>query len=123
MARLSGDWPYWVVGLALAAGGVLLMYRSILADRAHGRSRCPKCWYEMSGATGLLCPECGGVALSERALLRTRRRWRRAGLAFAIILAGAATTQARSYQRWFPYSIVPSWLLVRIAPADFQPPY
>jgi len=46
-------------------------------DRAKGRLRCPKCWYDMEGnykAAKLQCPECGHNARTEKRLQKTRRR-------------------------------------------------
>lgn len=57
-------------------------------DPALGRRRCPKCWYDLSGAVaagpaGRRCPECGHEAASEKLLFRTRRS--RATLAIAVL--------------------------------------
>ena len=41
------------------AGGAPLLVWAMFGDRARGRRRCPRCWYDMSGATLLKCPECG----------------------------------------------------------------
>ncbi len=72
-----------VVGVSLCAGAALLGW-ALFKDRARGRKRCPKCWYDMSAAAPVesapvvtyRCPECGALARGEAALLRTRRRWR-----------------------------------------------
>lgn len=57
-------------------------------DPAHGRRRCRGCWYDMRGVQSRQCPECGRIAASERALLRTRRSF---GLmaAGSVLLVGA----------------------------------
>ncbi len=64
---------------------VVLTAYALFADRAKGRRRCPKCWYDMAGLPGPQCPECGHAARNDRALSRTRRRWKR--LVFTVPLA------------------------------------
>src|SRR6185436_9709920 len=91
---MAATWGWVLLGAAwvLGGGGALVAARALLADRARGRRRCQRCWYDMAGAPppGLKCPECGREARSERALFRTRRRWRRAMAGVALVLAGAA---------------------------------
>lgn len=65
---------------------VWVLYRAILRDRPRGRPRCPNCWYDMTGAPSLTCPECGQDARTPARLLKTRRRWRLAVLALLIAL-------------------------------------
>lgn len=65
-ARFAGT----IASLGLSGGLALVGFRF---DPALGRRRCPKCWYDLSGTKGLLCPECGHEAGSERRLYRTRR--------------------------------------------------
>lgn len=67
--------------VALVAGWQVLS--SVVGDRAKGRIRCPKCWYDMRAATSLTCPECGYDAQDAKNLLRTRRSYRR--LAIGIV--------------------------------------
>lgn len=64
---------------ACVAGGhiaaLLLLIWALIGDRARGRTRCPNCWYDMSGwSGGDPCPECGHAIKSARHLTRTRRR-------------------------------------------------
>src|SRR5690242_19963936 len=84
-------WGGWVVaGLAFA-----VLAWSVWGDRSRGRRRCPRCWYDMAGVSGLVCPECGGRAARERSLLRTRRRWRWAAAAMVFVAAGAVMAVAQ----------------------------
>jgi hypothetical protein len=83
---------------ALGALGSGVIAWALLGDWCrrlrHGRTpRCPKCWYDMRGASpdpgGVwTCPECGRRLKSARGLLRSRRRWKRA------VLGGAALVVA-----------------------------
>jgi hypothetical protein len=54
----------------MGAGAVYIAFRF---DPSHGRRRCSRCWYDMSGTEGLRCPECGRDAPNENSLQRTRR--------------------------------------------------
>lgn len=123
--NIASPWWLW---LAWAAGGILslvglwLLYRSLLADRSRGRKRCPACWYDMTGTPTLTCPECGRTARSDRHLLRTRRRSARALAALLITFVGYCTlrTPALLAGRWT--GLIPTSVLVLIAPADSPPP-
>ncbi len=75
-----------IVASATGLAGLVLLIVALVGDRSRGRRRCPSCWYSMSGTPGLVCPECGRDARSERRLLRTRRRWRLGALAILILL-------------------------------------
>src|SRR5262249_34414187 len=82
-------WRWWIAGGLLAATGLWVLYAALLRDRARGRRRCPRCWYDMAGVPGLRCPECGHAARRERSLNRARRRWALAPLG-ALCLGGGA---------------------------------
>ena len=77
-------------GGGLAGIGVVMLFWALFWDRARGRKRCPKCWYDMSGAVAAsaagpwVCPECGRSIHSQDQMLRTRRR-RDAMVAFAVL--------------------------------------
>lgn len=87
-------------------------------DRSRGRRRCPKCWYDMAGVPGLKCPECGREAKGERALRRTRRRWRWAGLGAVLGLIGIGGACVPKYQQGGWTALVPSAGLAICAPID-----
>src|SRR5690606_40086181 len=44
------------VALGCVAFGAGLVAVGFRGDRPKGRKRCPRCWYDMSGAPGLVCP-------------------------------------------------------------------
>ena len=71
---MDSSWLFSGSGFVLGMAGLWLIYWFLLADRAQGRKRCPKCWYDMSSADSLSCPECGNDAKREADLLNTRRR-------------------------------------------------
>ena len=77
-----------ILGVALAVSG-------LFGDRARGRPRCPRCWFDMSGSPSLTCGECGRTARSARDLRRTRRRPVRAigGLLLAVGVGAAASDE------------------------------
>lgn len=80
---------YITCGAVAAALGFALLAWALFGDRSRGRKRCPSCWYDMSAAVELRCPECGYVAQRERKLYKTRRRWKLA-LTSVVLFAFAA---------------------------------
>lgn len=112
------DWVWWGSGWGLVALGVAMAVWALLWDRARGRVRCPRCWYDMRGG-GLVCPECGRVVKSERALRRTRRRWGWAVAGVVIVLVGAQMWDQPGRRREGWTRAVPTSVLVFLArPAD-----
>ncbi|MFZ2873358.1 MAG: hypothetical protein WAZ94_02625 [Phycisphaerales bacterium] len=98
----------WAV-LALIGLDALLAAWLLRRDPALGKPRCRSCWYDMAGAKGTRCPECGTEHSSPHDLLRRRLRWGRFGLAlaplpvllFAAIRLGAFGT--------LYYAVMPKW--------------
>lgn len=68
------NWLVWGPGGVTFLVSVMVLWWGLFGDRARGRRRCPGCWYDMSHATGMTCPECGSTAPGERHFFRTRRR-------------------------------------------------
>jgi len=106
----------WVLGVA----GAGLLAWALLADRARGRRRCPKCWYDLSGASPkggiVVCPECGRRITRARALRRTRRRWRWAALACVMLMGALASRSwhvARVHGWW---RVAPNVVLIACLP-------
>ncbi|MCZ6493640.1 MAG: hypothetical protein O6933_06115 [Planctomycetota bacterium] len=106
------DWPWWIGGTALGVFGLVLMWWALLHDRAKGRRRCPKCWYDMTGAERLRCPECGHLAKRERKLFTTRRRWRWAVVALLMMFAGRLGIMCPQIQRDGWWSLVSNAALI-----------
>ena len=79
--HVMADWLFgtglYLLGVALIpVAGLLLTCWGLWGDRSKGRSRCPKCWYDMRGSLPKLqCPECGYDAKQKRGLYRNRPRW------------------------------------------------
>src|SRR5262245_41154993 len=112
------EWAWTIAGWTLIALGAAMIGWALFWDRARGRRRCPKCWYDMAGVAGLRCPECGNAAVSERALCRCRRRWRVVIAAFPIVAAGLFLRGWPEFASNGWTAFVPSTLLVFAAPAE-----
>ena len=80
----------WTAGAAVVfLGAIALLWCGLFGDRSKGRTRCPKCWYDMRGSLAagrLACPECGYEARGERQLHKHRRRWKAAILGAVLML-------------------------------------
>lgn len=103
---------FWILGALIVLAGLAAAAWCLFADRALGKKRCPKCWYSMEGASGLTCPECGKTVKSERGLLRTRRRWGRAGLGLFVIVVGSALAATPMVMRWSTLARLPRPVLM-----------
>lgn len=114
-------WLAWVAGGLLVLLGLWLLCRSLVADRARGRKRCPGCWYDMAGAPTLTCPECGRVARSDGQLLRTRRRHGRAVAALVIVFVGYCILRTPALLKGQWTGLIPTTALAFIAPAEVPP--
>ncbi len=110
-------WLWWIGAAALGLAGLSLLYWSLLKDRARGRRRCPKCWYNMSGTQSMRCSECGSETKSEREFRKTRRRWRWVFVALLSFAGSFGLTypQARDFN-W--NTIKPLFWLKRQGEAD-----
>jgi hypothetical protein len=116
LASPFDSWILLAIGSTVVAAGLFLLLWSLFSDRARGRRRCPKCSYHMRGVPGLTCPECGQTAPEERALFRTRRRWRTAAAASLLLIVGAITlahTHIRTTQGGW-WSALPTPVLLRL---------
>jgi hypothetical protein len=115
------DWVFTAAAGVLAVAGVVLLSWSLWWDRPRGRKRCPKCWYDMSGAAGLVCPECGKDARRERRLLKTRRRWGWGVLAMVLLLAAYPVRQVPVVRRDGWWAAAPTWVLILKVPDVEEP--
>jgi hypothetical protein len=117
MAAASTDWLWYGGGIALAIAGLALLVWALWWDRAKGRKRCPKCWYDMQGAEAdesgaFCCPECGRAIRNERRLRRTRRRWRWTTVALVPFIGAAYLAVQPRVHRLGWWSLVSNRMLI-----------
>lgn len=112
------DVALWTIGGAMALVAIVLAAWALFADRARGRKRCPRCWYDMAGSPTLTCPECGKIAASEKKLLKTRRRWRFVAFAAVMLLIAGATALVPSGRNGSWPSAIPDVAILALAPFD-----
>lgn len=110
LSAIGSTWAYAAAG-SLALAGLAILLIALLAGRARGRRRCPRCWYDMSGAGAtfpLTCPECGRKVRTDGELGRTRRRWRLA--IFGLVLAAPLIAQVSYlHGHGIYYALMPKW--------------
>lgn len=114
----TGDLWYWLGWALLGVLNVVLIYLawwSLFANKARGRRRCPRCWYDLAYAPGMMCSECGYVARSERDFGRTRRRYLVAMLSISASVMIAAFVNDRVSQLGWS-SIVPTKVMILALP-------
>jgi hypothetical protein len=109
------DWLFWAITAPLVLAGLALLYLGMFHDRARGRRRCPKCWYDMSATEGLRCPECGKTARNERKLHKTHRKKRWVAVALLLWIGAAAGAMWPTVHRE-GWDLVPTRLLVELVP-------
>lgn len=123
----SIEWIWYGVGAVLGAVAIALGAWALLWDRSRGRLRCPRCWYSMDGiaanpgkggAEMWTCPECGRTIRRERALRKTRRRWRMAGIAAVLLYAAAQSALVPMPGRDGRWRFVPTCVLALVADLD-----
>lgn len=102
----------WIAGGVLGIAGLWLAYWALLFDRAKGRKRCPKCWYDMHAAESLRCPECGHTAKTDRKLRKTRRRWRWALMSAVVIFGASFLASFPRVKREGWVAFIPSTVLI-----------
>lgn len=114
-------WAWWIAGGVLGLTGLTLLVWALLRDRARGRRRCPKCWYDMAGVPGLICPECGTGVANERRLYKTRPRKRWAALAVCCLVIAGGLSLTPKARRDGLLSLVPTAVLLRFSPPPGTP--
>ena len=119
------EWIWSLTRWALLGAGVAALAIGLFWDRARGRRRCPKCWYDMAGvpagnrgaAAQYVCPECATHSTDHR-LCKTRRRWGWVvvGVVLFVIAPVAARVHMRGKHGWV--ALIPTSVLVVVVPMD-----
>ncbi len=117
-----------ILGLLVSAAGVYIAFRAVFGDRARGRRRCPKCWYDLRGAeptptAPVKCPECGRATTRLRDLQRTRRRPLTALAGLLIIALGHVGGCWISIQQRGWWAAIPRPVLLALVPWTDELPH
>jgi hypothetical protein len=114
---LNTDWLYWLTITGVCAANIVLVYVAwwaLFSDRAKGRRRCPRCWYDLAYSPGATCAECGFTAVKESQLYATRRRYKVALAAiFCSVALSGYVSDRMSQQGWTPH-MPTGWLLAML---------
>ena len=111
---------YHMLAAGIGIFGVTLLTFVIIGDRAKGRKRCPRCWYNLDGASleqfPATCSECGKEVRERAHLYRPRRST--AGFVFSAILLGIAGIGWYAGNRYGTTGrlagLVPDWIVLRL---------
>jgi hypothetical protein len=110
-------WLLPLISSTVLACGAATFLWAMFADRARGRRRCPRCWYDMSGAASLTCPECGKDARTITRLNHTRRQWRLAALALIMAAVGSIQFALPWLKRGSYFPLIPTRILIGLVPS------
>lgn len=102
-----------LIGATICLFAAFLGVWASIGDRARGRKRCPKCWYDMSRATGLQCPECGKTVKNARRFSKAKHpRW--AFLVAALFASSGiySIVVSERVHEFGAFGAVPTWFLM-----------
>jgi hypothetical protein len=110
---LGTDPPVLYIGmLAVIGTGLAVAFWGVWGRTSRGRRRCPKCWYDMRGVPGLVCPECGRDARKIKRLYRARHR-RKIGVAGVLVaVSGPAFVAVEYVREQGPLVLVPTTVMI-----------
>ena len=106
----------YTVTVLLVLGGMVVLHVAAFADRSKGRPRCPRCWYDMTGSRGFVCPECGHDAAGQSNLHRTRRHGARAMLGALLVVSGLTLGAVPTVQEQGWTALIPTTGLMIVLP-------
>jgi hypothetical protein len=144
------EWIFRSLSLVLAVLAIACVAYGVFADRWRGltrKPRCPKCWYDLSGAVSIhgepsgtgesqgtetppsrpalvnvgpcwLCAECGHVTKDERSLHKARKRWWVLVPAPVLLALGVLAWHWPTIDRDGWRAAVPTWVIVHLWPMD-----
>lgn len=107
-------WLWYVAMTVTASVGLATIVAGVFFDPSRGRLRCPRCWYDMAGAPGLTCPECGKIAATNHGLQRTRPHRPVVALG-VVVVACAALVQRAPFVGAYGWSgLMPTTLVIAV---------
>lgn len=111
----------YVIAVVLGLVGLATLHFGFFADTSQGRPRCPRCWHDMTGSRGFVCPECGHDARTQAALLRTRRDHMKALLGALLLLSGFSLAALPTVQEQGWRALIPTTALMVVVPWTDNP--
>ncbi|MEM8758001.1 MAG: hypothetical protein AAGF47_09495 [Planctomycetota bacterium] len=133
----SFDWLWHWLGYAVALASLGVVVWALFWDRARGRQRCRKCFYDLrdaaepSAESPVTCPECGKAHTKPKHMTKTHRRLRWAGAGvLAMVVSGyglwvVPDVTARGWRAGVPTPVLlvlSPWLIVHYGPVDLGNP-
>lgn len=120
-------WSPWLSNFDAAAYFIvaaLVIWLAFFGDRAKGRKRCPKCWYDMNAAPapGLTCSECGHVCKKASQLYKARWRWKPVFMGTVACLLTFAVSNWANLRAGAWMKLVPSTVLYLAVEPDYSSP-
>ncbi len=114
-AVVSDKMLFFILGLWIAVAGAELLILAVGRELQYRRQgRCPKCWYDMTGAPTPTCPECGHKTTRKKQIHQIRWRQGRVLTGIGLLVLGITVMQwpTLRYHNWPRY--VPTWLLIEM---------
>lgn len=114
--------PIFPLALLFLIGAIVLLWRGLRGVAIDDHPVCRKCDFDLTGKpeTSTRCPECGADLMQPKAIRIGHRRRRNGSLAIGSVLAGIlifglALVAVMNVRQIDPYSLKPTWWLIREA--------